>query len=326
MPDPSEHAAGDTAPAQPEQSAQPEHAAAPAPLTATPVTDNRQGAGSDSHGNGSALAANPAAQTETSPQDEATTETEVLLCLDIGNTSAHWALFEQDRITGRGDIPTRSLAQGADLLLRAYPRARVGACSVVPAATQALETVMRSHSRSLYLLTANDAPTLTITYPRPNEIGPDRLANAIGAQALYGAPAIVIDMGTATTFDIVSKEQGYIGGIIAPGLAAMTHYLHEKTALLPQLDPNTLEQGAYIGQSTTEAMAVGATRGYPGMIAALLDAARTELAERGEAAPAIILTGGASRGFVRKAFAQYPADPDITLKGLAVALQNKQPQ
>lgn len=246
-----------------------------------------------------------------------------LLCLDIGNTSAHWALFANGAIAQRGDIPLVDFSPQVSTLLAQHPAARLAACSVVPAATDILRALVTERSRSLFLLTAEDAPTLTITYPKPQEIGPDRLANAIAAQNLYGAPSIVIDMGTATTFDIVSRTDGYIGGIIAPGLAAMTHYLHEKTALLPKLDPDHLGHSANIGQSTIEAMAVGTTRGYPGMIAALLISAQAELAGRNEPQPAVILTGGASRGFIRKAFAEHPADPDLTLKGLAIALERK---
>lgn len=259
-----------------------------------------------------------ATQPHSQPLPEAGTQ--VLLCFDIGNTSAHWALFANGVITRRGDIPTAQISEQGATLLDDLPHAQLGACSVVPAATEQLKALAAVRQRSLFILTADNAPTLAITYPKPQEIGPDRLANAIAAQKLYGAPSIVIDMGTATTFDIVSSKDGYIGGIIAPGLAAMTHYLHEKTALLPKLDPNTLEQGPRIGQSTTEAMAVGTTRGYPGMIAALLAAVQEELAARGEPHPAVILTGGASRGFIRKAFAAHPADPDLTLKGLAIAL------
>lgn len=258
-----------------------------------------------------------------SAQSSAAISGNPLLCFDVGNTSAHWALFMQGQVAQRGDIPRAEIPEQIAALLATHREAQLGCCSVVPAATEKLAELARHHRRPLFLLTADSAPGLAITYSKPQEIGADRLANAIGAQALYGAPSIVVDMGTATTFDIISARAGYIGGIIAPGLAAMTHYLHEKTALLPKLDPGALEQGARIGQSTIEAMSVGATRGYPGMIAALLGSAQEELAARDEVQPTIVLTGGASRGFIRRAFAQYPADPDLTLKGLAIALTRK---
>ena len=74
-----------------------------------------------------------------------------------------------------------------------------------------------------------------IDYPKPDTIGPDRLANAVAARHRFGAPVVVVDFGTAVTFDVVNRAGNYVGGIIAPGLAAMTDYLHEKTALLPRI-------------------------------------------------------------------------------------------
>ena len=95
-----------------------------------------------------------------------------------------------------------------------------------------------------------------IDYPRPASIGADRLANAAAARHLYGAPAVVVDFGTAVTFDILSPEGNYIGGVIAPGLEAMTDYLFQRTALLPRIRP--VEPASAIGRSTRAAMLAGA--------------------------------------------------------------------
>ncbi len=89
-----------------------------------------------------------------------------------------------------------------------------------------------------------------IDYPKPASIGPDRLANAVAARRSFGAPVVVVDFGTAVTFDVVNARGNYVGGIIAPGLAAMTDYLHEKTALLPR--PKIREMETAIGKSTEE--------------------------------------------------------------------------
>ena len=85
-----------------------------------------------------------------------------------------------------------------------------------------------------------------IDYPKPNTIGPDRLANAVAVARHFGAPSVVVDFGTAVTFDVVNRAGNYVGGIIAPGLAAMTDYLHEKTALLPRI--KIREEKAVIGK------------------------------------------------------------------------------
>ena len=133
---------------------------------------------------------------------------------------------------------------------------------------------------------------LTLSYPKPKEIGQDRIANAIAAQEYHGIPAIVIDMGTAVTFDIVTS-QGYEGGIIAPGLKVMTHYLHEQTALLPELaSEDLIEVEGAIGKSTVHAMKLGVAVGFSGMIDALRTRVLDELKERGEAEPVVLSTGG----------------------------------
>ena len=111
--------------------------------------------------------------------------------------------------------------------------------------------------------------------PKPNTIGPDRLANAVAARHRFGAPAVVVDFGTAVTFDVVDRAGNYVGGIIAPGLAAMTDYLHEKTALLPRI--RIREVKSPIGKSTEQAMLVGAVHGYRGLIRELIVELKREL-------------------------------------------------
>ncbi len=117
-----------------------------------------------------------------------------------------------------------------------------------------------------------------IDYPQPNTIGPDRLANAVAARHRFGAPVVVVDFGTAVTFDVVDRAGNYVGGIIAPGLAAMTDYLHEKTALLPRI--SIREVKSPIGKSTEQAMLVGAVHGYRGLIRELIMELKRELKVR----------------------------------------------
>ena len=109
----------------------------------------------------------------------------------------------------------------------------VSFCSVVPSINESLEAYLATFKLPLFHLTYESCTGLTLAYPNPSEIGEDRIANAIAAQEYYGTPAVVIDMGTAVTFDIISSK-GYEGGVIAP-VNLMTRYLHEQTALLPEL-------------------------------------------------------------------------------------------
>jgi type III pantothenate kinase len=125
-------------------------------------------------------------------------------------------------------------------------------------------------------------------------------------------------MGTAVTFDIVTSEHGYEGGIIAPGVEVMRRYLHEQTALLPELD-ESIDAPRAIGQSTVEAMRIGTVIGFGGMIQALLDAVLGELAARGEKSPHILTTGGSAPLLQKTLHTPFRIVPDITLRGLAAA-------
>ena len=117
-----------------------------------------------------------------------------------------------------------------------------------------------------------------IDYPEPSSVGADRLANAAAVAALYGVPAIVVDFGTAVTFDIVSEQKNYVGGVIAPGLEAMTTFLYQRTALLPRIALR--EPRSAIGKSTIEAMRVGATFGYRGLIREIIARVKMERFQR----------------------------------------------
>ena len=111
---------------------------------------------------------------------------------------------------------------------------KVVVSSVVPAKNSCNSESCRKGEGNLARLEA-EAGRRGIDYPKPRSIGADRLANAAAVTALYGCPAIVVDFGTAVTFDIVSERRDYIGGVIAPGLEAMTNFLYQRTALLPKL-------------------------------------------------------------------------------------------
>src|SRR4030095_3235244 len=136
-------------------------------------------------------------------------------------------------------------------------------------------------------LTAKTVRGVGIDYPKPESIGADRLANSIAVKHHFGAPAIVVDFGTAVTFDVVNRHGNYIGGIIAPGLAAMTDYLHEKTALLPRIKIREVSQ--VIGKNTEQAMLIGAVHGYRGLVSELIAELRRELKTR---RIPVVATGG----------------------------------
>jgi type III pantothenate kinase len=251
------------------------------------------------------------------------------LCIDVGNTSIHYGLVSGQSVVSTAHFPTQAFAQSPsnEFTTLAAPLAAeakgIAFCSVVPDINANLRASLASFGLPIFHLTHETCAGLELAYPKPSEIGQDRLANAIAAQEFYGIPAIVIDMGTAVTFDIVSS-QGYEGGIIAPGLAVMTKYLHEQTALLPELSPEDLlhVEGA-IGKSTVHAMKLGVAVGFSGMIDALLQKVTDELQGRGESTPVVLSTGGSIANLTKDWAQKSRFVVDLTLMGLAVAAKRQ---
>lgn len=262
----------------------------------------------------------------------------MILLLDIGNTHTHVGLADARRVRTHADFPTAAWFADRALpvlerFVRGLPRAGshhrahapapsgVALCSVVPAATRAARRTLRERwgLRPLELTPAT-LRGLGIDYPQPNTIGPDRLANAVAAFHRYGAPTVVIDFGTAVTFDVVNSRGDYAGGIIAPGLAAMTDYLHEKTALLPRV--RIRETRRVIGRSTREAMRIGAVHGYRGLIRGLLEELRRALRHPDLT---VIATGGYARLIAARLPEIAAVEPQLTLEGLRLTWRAHHP-
>lgn len=252
---------------------------------------------------------NPARQAAAGPR---------LLLLDIGNTHCHAALASPRRLLAHADWPTAHLANPRRArchlksLVRGAPLTGIALCSVVPRATRQVRALLRASGLPAPLiLRADTLRGLDLDYPRPATIGPDRLANALAARHHFGTPCVVVDFGTAVTFDIVDHRGAYVGGIIAPGLEALTDYLHEKTALLPRI--RIREVRAAYGRSTEEAMLVGAVHGYRGLIRTLVHNLQSQLRTRDLP---VIATGGYARLIARGVPEVSRVRPHLTLEGL----------
>jgi type III pantothenate kinase len=246
----------------------------------------------------------------------------MILLFDIGNTNTHLGLADSRRIVKQAHIPTATWANGSvkDTLLHFIGRNSIeGAalCSVVPRTTPlVLKAAWQLWKVDALELTPKTLRGVGIEYPRPKTIGPDRLANAVAARHHFGAPSVVVDFGTAVTFDVVNRAGNYVGGIIAPGLAAMTDYLHEKTALLPRIQIR--EVGTAVGKSTEHAMLVGAVHGYRGLIRGLLAELKQELKAR---RLPVIATGGYAKLIASKMPEISAVKPELTLEGLRLTWQ-----
>ena len=245
----------------------------------------------------------------------------MILLFDIGNTNTHLGLANGRRVVRQADIPTAGMVRrqrsGRALVQKfcrggPFPKARFSAALYrmqpgwwVKASGAALE------AETVLELTPKTICGVGIDYPKPETIGPDLLANAVAARYHFGAPVVVVDFGTAVTFDVINRAGDYTGGIIAPGLAAMTDYLHEKTALLPRIKIREIKTG--IGRSTEEAMLIGAVHGYRGLVRELIAAVKREL--KVKMLP-VVATGGYA-GLIAARLPEISAvEPTLTLEGL----------
>jgi len=241
----------------------------------------------------------------------------MILLFDIGNTNTHVGLANARRVLRQINVPTREWFGGnAKARVAKFTGAKKidGAvlCSVVPRATPLIrKTVKAFWKLDVLELTPKTFRGVGIDYPKPDSIGADRLANAVAAKFHFGAPVVVVDFGTAVTFDVVDSKGNYVGGIIAPGLAAMTDYLHEKTALLPRI--KIREAKNVVGKSTEQAMLVGAVNGYRGLVRELISGLKREL--RSKNLP-VVATGGYAKLIASKLPEISAVRADLTLEGL----------
>lgn len=235
------------------------------------------------------------------------------LLIDNSNTRTKFALGQAEGLLSwRGVLPTPEIShESLTKLLEGVSYDEVMICSVVPDKARIMESYFSS-SHPVHFLTAESPLGMGIDYPTPAQIGADRLANAAGVLARHGVPAVVIDFGTAVTFDVISGDPAYCGGVIAPGLGAMSGYLTRKTALLPEVELE--EPATAIGKSTKHAMQVGAVIGYRGLVKEILSAIKAEL----PSIPRVIATGGDAALIAQGVPEIETVDADITLDGLRV--------
>ena len=211
------------------------------------------------------------------------------LLIDNSNSFTKFALSSRERLGAVRRARTSELDPAAlRRVLRGWKFDRTVLCSVVPKKAALLREELATRlKKPLHNVDHRSKLGVGIEYPKPKTIGADRLANAAAAAAFHGVPCVVVDFGTAVTFDILSPGKKYIGGVIAPGLEAMTDYLHQRTAQLPKI--SLLEPPGPIGKSTKHAMLAGAVYGYRGLVREILAELRSALGVRKLKA---IATGG----------------------------------
>lgn len=248
----------------------------------------------------------------------------MIVAIDVGNTNIRLGIVLSGDVTQarhagtRGNRSTERLATTLDELLHEDRAAlsdveTIVLASVVPAISAALAEL--AADRGIQLVVADDTTIpIAVRVDQPAAVGHDRLVNAFAAGALYGRPAIVVDLGTATTLDVVARDGAFLGGAIAPGLGLGLEALTERAAQLPHVPLEIPERA--IGTDTVTAMQSGAVLGYFGLVKELV---RRITAELGPPKPKVVLTGGLSAlPWAQSIPSVDTIDPLLTLRGLAL--------
>jgi type III pantothenate kinase len=236
----------------------------------------------------------------------------MLLAIDIGNTNISFGIFKGNRIIKRFNLLTKIYnLKKLSRLLTKFKVDDVIISSVVPKVTNLLEKdIKRLFSLKPYILGKNIKVPIKNLYRKPKQVGQDRLANAYAGIRLYGSPLIVVDFGTAITFDVLSKDKEYLGGIILPGLRISLAALFKETALLPKINLSAPKE--FIGRDTKSSMLSGLVYGF----ASLTDDLSKRIKEKIGKEAKVIGTGG-DINLISKFCRQFDAiDRDLTLKGL----------
>jgi type III pantothenate kinase len=249
----------------------------------------------------------------------------VLLCIDIGNTNTVLATFEGEKIVHNWRIKTdaRATADELGLMYRgllagdAVEISGIAGCSTVPAALRALRTMLgRYYGTTPSLIVEPGVKTgVPLAIDNPKEVGADRVVNTLAAYTLYGGPSIVVDIGTATTFDVISARGEFLGGAFTPGIEISFDALAARAAALRKVE--AAKPRSVIGKNTVECLQSGMYFGYAGLIDRIVDRMTEELGPL----RAVIATGGLASVVIDECRTVTHHEPMITLMGLRMVYE-----
>ena len=246
----------------------------------------------------------------------------MLLAIDIGNTEITLGVFDGEKLRASWHMATdihRRADEHAALLLNLLHHQEldisdikeIALCSVVPPLIATFEELVQRYFHTSPLVVGAGVKTgVRIRLDNPREAGTDRIVNAAAAHHLYGGPIIIADMGTATTFDTVSKEGDYLGGAIAPGIGTAAEGLFTRAAMLPRVGLTQPKHA--IGTSTVTAMQSGLIFGYVGLVEGIVARIQQELGEKAK----VVATGGYAELIARETTVISAINLDLTLIGL----------
>lgn len=251
----------------------------------------------------------------------------MLLTIDAGNTNTVFALIEDDKICEHWRLSTADQRTVEEYMVwishlmtlhGRSPNDVTGAiiASVVPQVDRPLIELCEKYFKCVPLMIGSASVNLGIDVlvTNPNEVGADRLVNAVAADVRYGGPLVVVDFGTATNFDVIDANGAYLGGLICPGINLSLTALHQAAAKLPRIAVSAPDDERVTGKSTIEAMQFGVFWGYLGMIEGLI----TRLKKEHTSKLKVIATGGLAPVFADRTDAIDIVASDLTLEGLSI--------
>src|SRR3954463_11203625 len=240
----------------------------------------------------------------------------MLLAIDVGNTQTHFGLFDGEELVEQRRVATDAQRTGDELvvLLRGLPGGAQVAGTGVSATVQLLagsyEELAERWPAPLLVVGPGVRTGIQLRYDDPRELGPDRIANAVAARERHGAPAIVVDFGTSTNFDVLSAEGDYVGGVLAPGIEISMDALFARAARLVKVD--FVEPPTVIAKNTVAALQSGLVHGFAGQVDRIVEEIRGELGSEATA----IATGGLAPLIAPHARTIATTDAALTLHGL----------
>ncbi len=242
----------------------------------------------------------------------------MLLTVDIGNTNINFGIFKRRKLIQRFLIPTKSyrIKKLKDVLVK-YDVTEGIVCSVVPFTTKIVARDLKKLlGKQPYIIGKQIKVPLKNLYRKPKQVGQDRLVNAYAAVKFFAAPLIVVDFGTAITFDVVGKNKAYLGGMILPGLEISLEALAQRTALLPKI--KLARPREFIGRDTKNSMLSGIVYGLAALTDDLVRRIKNKIGKNAQ----VIGTGGNIRLIGKYCKNINKIDSDLTLKGLSLVYQN----
>ncbi|MCZ8523682.1 MULTISPECIES: type III pantothenate kinase [Paenibacillus] len=248
----------------------------------------------------------------------------MILVVDVGNTNIVLGMYEGRQLRHDWRISTNrsatadeygiilyNLFQHAGLSLQQIEGVIIS--SVVPPLMFVLEQLCLKYVKKTPLIVGPGIKTgLNIRYENPREVGADRIVNAVAAIELYGAPCIVVDFGTATTFDYIDEQGQYVGGAVAPGIGISTEALYQRAAKLPRIE--LVKPKSVVGRNTIASMQAGIIFGFAGQVDGIVERIKQEFSVE----PSVIATGGLAELISGESRSIQTVNPLLTLQGLQI--------